>query len=139
MLRPTRQDCEPREGYTQMSKLRNLAAIDIVFLGYRFVLVEYAIGVFFSAALGLFVLFRSRSFWQVVLGIYLICLGINYLPMLAYTVSIANKDSAQAELGAELSDKPAAMSKYRRQSLLLLVPLFLPLQELIRLQPRNRL
>lgn len=122
-----------------MINLRNLAAIDIVFLGYKFVLAECAIGVFFSAALGLFVLFRSHSFWQVVLGVYLICLGINYLPMLAYTLSIANKQSAQAELGAELSDKPAAMSKYRRQSLLLLVPLFLPLQELIRRRPQNPL
>ncbi len=122
-----------------MINLRNLAAIDIVFLGYKFVLAEYAIGAFFSAALGLFVLFRSHSFWQAVLGIYLICLGINYIPMLAYTLSIANKQSAQAELGAELSDKPAAMSKYRRQSLLLLVPLFLPLQELIRLRPQNPL
>ena len=84
-----------------MINLRKLAAIDIAFLGYKFVLAEYAVGVFFSAALGLFVLFRGHSFWQVCLGIYLICLGINYIPMLAYTLSIADKGSAQAELGGE--------------------------------------
>jgi hypothetical protein len=110
-----------------MSSLRKLAAIDIVFLGYRFVLAEYSFGVLFSGALGLFVLYRAHSSWQVVLGIYLICLGINYVPMLAYTLSIARKESARAELGSELSDKAAALSKYRRQSLLLLLPLAAPI------------
>lgn len=109
-----------------MINLRKLAAIDVFFLGYKFVLAEYAVGVFFSAALGLFVLYRSHSFWQIFLGIYLVCLGINYIPMLTYTLAIANKESARAELGSELSDKPAAMSKFRRQSLLLLLPLVAP-------------
>ena len=116
------------------SNLRKLAAIDIFFLGYKFVLAEYAVGVFFSTALGLFVLYRSHSYWQVVLGIYLVCLGINYIPMLAYTLSIAGKESAQAELGSELSDKRAAMSKYRRQSLLLLIPLAAPILAIIQHQ-----
>jgi hypothetical protein len=70
-----------------MTNLGKLAAIDIIFLGYRFVLAEYAVGVFFSDALGLFVLYRSHSFWQALLGIYLICLGINYIPLLIYTLS----------------------------------------------------
>jgi hypothetical protein len=117
-----------------MINLRKLAAIDVAFLGDRFVVAEYAVGVFFSAALGLFVLFRGRSLWQVALGIYLISLGINYIPMLAYTLSIANKESALAELGAELSDKAGAMSKYRRGSLLLLVPLAAPILAIVRRQ-----
>jgi len=117
-----------------MSNLRKLAAIDIVFLGYKFVVAEYAVGVFFSAALGLFVLYRAHSFWQLVLGIYLTSLGLNYIPMLSYTLSLANKESAQAELGSELSDKAAAMSKYRRQSLLLLVPLAAPILAILRHQ-----
>jgi len=110
-----------------MINLRNLAAIDIVFLGYKLVVAEYAVGVFFSTALGLFVLYRGHSFWQLVLGIYLISLGISYIPMLAYTLSIAGKESARAELGSELSDKAAAMCKYRRQSIFLLVPLAAPI------------
>jgi hypothetical protein len=52
-----------------MRNLRKLAAIDIVFLGYKFVLAEYAVGVFLSVALGLFALFRAHSFWQEALGI----------------------------------------------------------------------
>ena len=105
---------------------RKLAAIDIVFLGYRLILAEYAFGVLFSVALGVFVLLRGYSAWQLALGLYLICLGINYVPMLAYAVSIGNKQNAQAELADELADKRRAMSKYRRLSALLLVPLLAP-------------
>jgi hypothetical protein len=122
------------ENFRSMSNLRKLAAIDIVFLGYKFVIAEYAVGVFFSVALGVFVLYRGHSFWQIVLGIYLISLGINYIPMLAYTLSIANKEATQAELGSELSDKAAAMSKYRRQSLLLFIPLAAPILAILRHQ-----
>lgn len=105
---------------------RKLAAIDIVFLGYKLVFAEYAFGVLFSIALGIFVLFRGHSVWQVMLGTYLICLGINYVPMLAYTVSIGSKQNAQAELADELTEKRKAMSRYRRLSVLLLVPLLVP-------------
>jgi len=111
---------------------RKLAAIDIVFLGFRLVLAEYAFGVMFSMALGMFVLFRSHSIWQVGLGAYLICLGLNYVPMFAYTISIANKQNARAELGEELKESRRAMAKYRRLSLLPLVPLSLPVLSIVR-------
>jgi hypothetical protein len=110
----------------RVADIRRLAAIDIVFLGFKFVVVEYCLGVLLSVALGLFVLIRSHSVWQVTLGVYLICVGINYIPMFLYTISIANKQNAQAELGSELTEKRKAMAKYRRISLLLLVPFVLP-------------
>ena len=106
---------------------RKLAAIDLVFLGAKVIIVEFAIGIFFSAALGVFVLLRGHgSLVQVVLGLYLISIGINYVPMLIYAIAITKANSARAELGSELDDKGAAMAKYRRQSLWLLVPLSVP-------------
>jgi hypothetical protein len=45
---------------------------------------------------------------------YLICLGINYVPMLALPIGIARKRSARAELGDEVNDKPGVMAQYRR-------------------------
>ena len=105
---------------------RKLAAIDILFFGYRVILAEYAVGVLFSVALGLFVLLRAASFLQVLLGTYFVCLGINYVPMLSYSIAIANKQNARAEIFDELGDKRTAMSKYRRKSLFLLVPLLIP-------------
>ena len=66
------------------------------------------------------------SLWQFTLGMYLICLGVNYAAMLVYAVAIRNKQNAHSELGDELADKQAAMAKYRRLSVLLLVPLLVP-------------
>jgi hypothetical protein len=106
--------------------IRRLAAIDVVFLGFKFVVLEYGLGVLLSVALGVFVLVRSHSIWQVTLGVYLICVGINYIPMFLYAISIANRKNAQAELGAELIGERKVVAKYRRISLLLLIPFVLP-------------
>jgi hypothetical protein len=106
---------------------RKLAAIDIVFLGSKLIIAEFAAGVLLSVALGAFVLFRAHSFCQFALGIYLITLGINYVPMLVYAVTITREQSALAELGDELKEKHRAMAKYRRESIVLLVPLLVPI------------
>jgi hypothetical protein len=58
--------------------------------------------------------------------VYFISRGINY-PLLAYAVSITRRQSARAEMGDKLSDERRAMAKYRRQSILLLVPLLVPI------------
>jgi len=113
---------------------RKLAAIDIVFLGPKFIIIEFAGGVLLCAALGVFILFRGHSSTQLVLGLYLISLGINYMPMLIYAVAITKGDSARRELGNELDDKSRAMSKYRRQSLWLLIPLLVPIIALRRVK-----
>jgi hypothetical protein len=103
--------------------LRKLAAIDIAFLGYRLILAEYAFGVLFSLALGILILARGHSGWQFLLGAYFVCLGINYVPMLAWTISFGSPDNARAEIEPEIADRSAAMAKFRRASLALLVPL----------------
>jgi len=111
---------------------RKLAAIDIIFLGPKFIIIEFAGGVILCASLGIFVLLRSHSVMTLALGLYLISLGINYVPMLIYAVAITKNDSAWTEMGDELDDKRRAMAKYRRQSLLLLVPLLVPIVSVYR-------
>lgn len=111
-----------------MLEPRKLAAIDLAFLGPKIIIPEFLAGVALSAGLGVLVLVRGHgSPAQIVLGLYLISLGINYAPMLIYAIAINKAQSARRELGNELDDKRAAMSKYRRQSLWLLVPLIIPL------------
>jgi len=83
--------------------------------------------VLLCVALGTFVLFRGHSFWQLALGLYFIALGINYVPLLACAVAITRGQSAHAEIDDELNDERRAMAKYRRQSILLLVPLLVPI------------
>ena len=81
-----------------------------------------------SAALGILVLVRGHGTpAQIVLGLYLISLGVNYIPMLVYAIAINNAKSARKELGNELDNKNAAMKKYRHQSLWLLIPLIVPI------------
>lgn len=97
-------------------------------LGPRIIVTEFAAGVFLCAALGAFVLVRGHGARvQFALGVYLILLGLNYVPMLIYAISIRTAVRARTELGSELDDKKSAMAKYRRQSLWLLVPLAVPL------------
>ena len=116
---------------------RKLAAIDIALLGPAFILAEFAAGVLLSIALGVFVLLRAGSVWQIALGLYFLTLGLNYVPMLVYAIDIARHRSALAEIGGELSDKRQAMAKYRRQSLFLLVPLVVPVVALRRTVQRR--
>ena len=78
--------------------------------------------------------FRDSS--NIALGFYLISLGLNYIPMLAYAVAINKAKSARTELGKELDDKRAAMTKYRRQSIWLLMPLIVPIIALTQTRKR---
>lgn len=117
---------------------RKLAAIDLAFLGPKLIISEFTLGVFLSAALGVFVLFRGhRSPAQIALGLYLISLGLNYIPMLVYAIVINKAKSARRELGNELDNKSAAMKKYRRQSAWLLIPLIVPTVALMQTRRRT--
>jgi len=107
---------------------RKLAAIDLAFLGPKIIISEFAFAVLFSPALGIFVLLRGHGTpAQIALGCYFISLGINYVPMLVYAVAINKTKNARTVLGNELDDKRAAMTRYRRQSIWLLVPLIVPI------------
>ena len=66
--------------------LRKLAAIDLVFFGSKVIIAEFAAGVLLCGALGILVLVQRDSFTQLVLGVYLIGLSINYVPMLIYAI-----------------------------------------------------
>jgi hypothetical protein len=115
--------------------VRKLAAIDLYFVGPKIILTEFGLGVPVMLGLGIVSLRAGLShihaIWQIVLGAYLLLLGINYVPMLWCAVAIARRGSSAVELGDELLDKSAAMRKYRRQSMWLLVPLAAPVAWLI--------
>ncbi len=71
------------------------------------------------------------------LGIYFLCLGINYMPMLMWTIAIGSRENARREVAPERAGKSAAMAKYRRVSLALLVPL-LPIGLMVAQRARKR-
>ena len=114
--------------------IRKLAALDILLHGSWLILAEFAAGVFLPLSLGLLSLLRGHLRWQIIVGTYLILLAVNYVPLMAYAIIIIRKGSAHEEAADELTDRSRIASKYMPQSLLLLIPLVVPvltvLQEL---------
>jgi len=115
------------EAHNRNVNVRKLAAIDLYFLGPRLILPEFGIGVVGSLTLGFISAWqgthRFHSLWMVLFGVYLIFVGINYVPLLFYAVDISRRRGAQEEIGDELGSNQKTFRKYRRQSLWLLVPL----------------
>jgi hypothetical protein len=114
-----------REGFINV---RKLAAFDLYFRGSRFILVEFAFGVFGLGALGFLSVFLglTKSALATGIGLYLLLLGVDYVPLLVYGIGIARKGSAKREVEAELADEAYFRKKYGVQQTLLMVPLFIP-------------
>ncbi|HEY0779823.1 MAG TPA: hypothetical protein VGD56_17790 [Gemmatirosa sp.] len=120
-----------------MLDVRKLAAIDIALLGPRLILAEFGTGVVGALALGSFAAVRSQSTPGRLLAAYLVTLGVNYVPLLVYALALRAPGRAHAVIGAELAaDRRGAMRRYRRGSLLLLMPLVVPLLAVV--QDRRR-
>jgi len=104
--------------------IRKLAALDIVYRGQRTIMLEFGFGVFFLLTLGIvFLLFaHHRSPATTAVGIYLLFLGLNYVPLLAFSLSISAKRSAQQEVAFELAHAEVYRKKYGVQQTLILVP-----------------
>lgn len=112
--------------------VRKLAALDIVFHGPTFILIEFALGVFGCAALGLFSIYfglfhgPDHSPFAVFMGCFLLWVALNYVPLLIYAISIVRHKSAHQEVTYELEHKDRYARKYTHQSIILLLPLAVP-------------
>jgi hypothetical protein len=106
--------------------VRRLAAVDVAFLGPKIILAEFTLAVFGSLGLGVLTLARSHSGSGRLFGAYLVCLGINYVPLLLYSIDIVRRGSAHSEIADESGDRQQLFRKYRRLSLWLMVPLAVP-------------
>jgi hypothetical protein len=103
--------------------LRKIATLELAVQGPLVVRAEFACGVFVSLGLGVFVLLRTNAAWQTAVGVYFLCLGFNYIPMLSWVLSVRDRGSAWAELGPPWHYRGRVMRKYKRQSLILFCPL----------------
>jgi hypothetical protein len=107
-----------------MIVIRKLAAVDMAWLGPRIIIVEYTFGVLLPLALGLRSLRAGwpgllRSGWVGILDVWLIGIGLNYIPLLIYAVLIARRGTVQQEGQPEL----ASARRYGLQQVVILVPL----------------
>ena len=111
-----------------MISIRKLAALDMAFLGPALIITEFAVGVICPLALGSFIAVRSRSWQQSLIACYFAALGINYVPLLVYALIIRRRSRAHREIETELhAGKRETMRRYRRGSLLPLIPFAVPL------------
>lgn len=107
--------------------VRKLAALDMALHGKRFILIEFGIGVLACAVLGGLSLaqglrlLRNGLNWQLVLGIVLLWIGLNYVPLFIHAVDLARRGMARVEAGDDLA-KQELLRKYSVQQFWLLVP-----------------
>jgi hypothetical protein len=73
-----------------MINVRRLAALDLQFLGPKIILTEFGLGVLGPIALGILTmragLHRFHSARMMAFGVYLLLLGINYVPLLLHAI-----------------------------------------------------
>jgi hypothetical protein len=107
--------------------VRKLAALDVAFHGARFIVAEFASGVVLGGGLGLLLLVAglrllSRGLtWQLLLGVALLWIGLNYVPLLIHALDLARRDTAREEVRAELADLQLVRT-YSWRQLWILVP-----------------
>lgn len=107
--------------------VRRLAAIDMALHGKRYILIEFGVGVLACAILGGLSLaqglrlLRKGFNWQLVLGIALLWIGLNYVPLLIHAVDLARRGTASEEAGDDL-DRRQLLRRYSAQQFWLLVP-----------------
>ncbi len=106
---------------SSLINIRKLVALDILLHGRLFILIEFGLGTPFIFGLGFqqIIVGLSGFYASLVIGIYLLLTGVNYLPILLYAIIISKKNSAQNEAESELQNK----SKYNRQQFFIFVPL----------------
>ena len=108
--------------HNSMINVRKLAALDIVFHGPKFILIEFALAVFICGSIGLLILHgANHSPLMIILGSFFLGVSLNYIPLLLYSINIVKHKSAQQEVAYELEHKDSYAGKYTLQSIILLL------------------
>jgi hypothetical protein len=118
-------------------EIRKLAAVDMVWLGQRIVVGEYALGVLLPFALGLWSIrvgWQAHGIWQAVVGAWLMSISANYVPLFLYASSIMRAGTVEREGRAEL----ARAKRYGVQQTMILVPFMVVSVALVQEWRRNR-
>ena len=105
--------------------VKKLAAFNIVFRGRPRVLAEFGLGalLFAGVGVGFLVLAHNPTMGTTALGVYLVFLGLNYAPLLAFALSIKTESAARELLSVELAQQDVYWPRYGAQQVLVLVPL----------------
>jgi hypothetical protein len=105
-----------------MIDLRKLAVLQLAVSGPLIACTEFACGTFIPIGLGIFLLLHTFGGWQIALGVYFLCVGLNHVPMLWWVTSVGDRTAAWAELGPPWEYRGRVMRRYRLQSRVLYIP-----------------
>lgn len=94
----------------------------------RVILAEFALGTIGGGALGVWAL-TWRGVTGIVLGIWLLGVGVNYLPLLSYVVALWPPGALKAELAG--IDLEAEIRHYTRVQFRVLVPFWVAVLALL--------
>ncbi len=106
-----------------MINIRKLAALDMLLHGGRLIQAEFGIGILVPIVLGIRLLGAGwssavKSGWDVGLGLWLIGMAANYVPLFIYTILIARAGTIQEEGQPELPQ----VKRYSIQQVIIFVP-----------------
>ncbi len=115
-----------------MINIRKLAALDMVLNGVRFIQVEFALGVILPLILGPISIQAGLASpavlnWKTILGIWVLGIGVNYIPLFIYALIIARGRTVKAE-GEPMR---LQVKKYGFQQVIILVPLLVAVVALV--------
>lgn len=105
-----------------------LVELDMAFLGPRVIILEFAAGVAGALALGVFSLaYAARAnagvaSWPAALGVELVAIGINYVPLLAEAMRRRKDEVGCAATKAAIRDDPAEARSYGLRQAWILIP-----------------
>lgn len=110
-------------------EIRKLAAVDMAWLGWRIIIPEYLFGILLPFALGFLSIHRG----QILMGIWLVTIAINYIPLFIYAVNLKQTNSIEKEGKPEI----VRAKKYGVQQIVILVPLLVVILALLQESRKN--
>jgi len=122
-----------------MINIRKLAAVDMLWLGAKIILAEYALGMVLPLGLGLIsirggLLRAHPSAWEAAIGFWLVSIAVNYVPLFIYAVLIARGGTVEQEGRPEL----ARARRYGVQQTIILVPFLVVIVALVQENQRRQ-
>jgi len=105
--------------FDKFINIRKLAALDVSLNGWVPITAEFFFGAFGIMTLGIL-------FFEATIGLYLILVSFNYIPLLIYVLLIGNQKNAKKEVRNELSKLkrygPKGIRNYNIQQLIVFIP-----------------
>lgn len=116
--------------------IRKLVALDMVWHNPKLILTEFLLTVSLGGALAMFSFsFFMRSpahpLFALILSLVFLFIALNYVPLLLYAVHFIRHKKAELEVVFELAHKERYARKYQVQSLLLFIPLIVPILTIV--------